>query len=336
MTVGRGFQHQGAHLLGAGADGRRRPDPDVRQVGAGLDLGGHIAAEQALDLLARFGPVDALQFGEHRVDLDLQPVAGDHHPGLHLGDAADLADGVGHLRRGPLQQGDVVGIELHLDGLRHGRQVADQVLHQLGGLDLEAGHVGLHLVPDLGHHLLDRPAAGALQADEIVADVRFAEAAPKLEAGAPRIGVHVGRGADDRLHLPHQPVGLGQRHAGGGDVVEDEAALVDLGNEARADAAEGDDADEGQHGHAGDRQDRPGDRGLQRAPVAAHHAPVGVDLGNLAAGLDQLFDHHRHQPPGDQERDRERHGHGDRQSLEEGAGDAGQEGQRQEDHDGRR
>ena len=53
------------------------------------------------------------------------------------------------------------------------------------------------------------------------------------------------------------------------------------------------------------------------------------------AGVEPL-DQDRHDQPGDQERGDQRHGHGQRQGPEEGAGDPGQEGQRREDQDGRR
>ena len=49
----------------------------------------------------------------------------------------------------------IVAEQLDLDRLRNGGQIADQILHQLGGFDLQARHLMLNLGPDLRHHLFD-------------------------------------------------------------------------------------------------------------------------------------------------------------------------------------
>ena len=76
---------------------------------------------------------------------------------------------VGDLLRGGVQLRRIVAVELDLDRLRHRGQVADQVLHQLRHLDVQARHLLLDLAADLVHHLVDRRARAVLQADEEVA-----------------------------------------------------------------------------------------------------------------------------------------------------------------------
>ena len=79
---------------------RRDPYPHAHQVGPRGKLGSDAAGQQVAQLFGRLRRVDAFQGGARRVDFDIQGVAGDHHAALHLGDAPDLGDGVGHLGAG--------------------------------------------------------------------------------------------------------------------------------------------------------------------------------------------------------------------------------------------
>ena len=100
--------------------------------------------------------IEAVQFGGGLVDLDHDGVAGGAKPVLDLHDALDLADGVRQALRALVQQAGIGPEQLDLDGLGHGGEIPDGVLHQLRGLDFQAGDMGLNVLPDLGHHLVDR------------------------------------------------------------------------------------------------------------------------------------------------------------------------------------
>ncbi len=233
----------------------------------------------------------------------MQAVAGNDYPALVLGDAAHLLDGVLDPWGGLLEQGGIVAVELDLDRLGHRREVADEVLHQLGGLDLQARNGALNLARHLVHDLLDRPPAAGLEPNEEVAGIGLGETAAELGSGPPGIGVDVRRSADDRLDLAQQPVGLGERHARRGHIVEDEAAFVDLGDEARSHAHEADEADDRQDGDGSRGEQWTGHATLQKLAVGREHAPVRLQPGESAAPGRQLLDQQRHHPPGNQERD---------------------------------
>ncbi len=174
------------------------PDAHADHLRAALHLGGDGAGRGSSRSISRdrFGR-DALQGGLLAVDADVQRVAGQHDAVVDVHHAGHLADGVGHLGRELLQQLLVVGEDLDLDGLRHGGQVADQVLHELQHLDVEAGDGLLDLRAHVVHDLLDGPARQGLQADEEVALVGLGDAAAELQAGAPRVGLHLGRALQD-------------------------------------------------------------------------------------------------------------------------------------------
>ena len=168
-----------------------------------------------------------------------------------------------------------VAEQLDLDRLRHGGKIADQVFHELRGLDFDPGHLRLDLARDLGHHLLDiTPPAVGVEADEVVAFVGFGQPATQLHAGAARIAGHLGGFADDLLDLTQQPVSVAQRGARLGLVVQNEAAFVHLGHEARLDLAPG---------HAANSQQD------QRNHADEMLGPPERADGTLFVALDQTF-----------------------------------------------
>ena len=278
------------------------------------------------------------QAGLHRIHLHFQRVAGGIDAVAHVDHAVELADRRRDLARGVVQLLWIVAIQLHLDRLRHRHQVADQVFHQLRQLDLQAGHLGLDLAAHLGHHLLGVGSRTALEADEEIALVGLGKAAAQLQPGAPRIGGHVGVGADDCLDLGEQSVGLGQRGARLGQVVENEAALVHLRHETGTDLSIGQRADQQQRHDAQQQPCRTLEQLAEGALVtmlqAQREAPRRM-LDRMAL-VDQPLGQQRHRHPGQQVGDHQRAGHGQRQRLEERAGDPGEKRQRQEDHHGGR
>ena len=88
---------------------------------------------------------------------------------------------------------------------------------------------------DLVHDLLDAAARQRLEADEEVALVGLGDAAAQLQAGAPGVGLHLGRvlGRIASTWRSSRSVSASDV-PGGGAVVEDEAALVHRRHEARA------------------------------------------------------------------------------------------------------
>jgi hypothetical protein len=81
---------------------------------------------------------------------------------LHFHDPSDLAKCFGNLRRHSLQLMQIVAEELDLAGLRDRRQIPDQVLHELQGLDFQAWH-----------RLLDASAGAAVKTLSTSAKYQF-------------------------------------------------------------------------------------------------------------------------------------------------------------------
>ena len=82
-----------------------------------------------------------------------------------------------------------LAIELDLDRLRHGGQVADQILHQLRQSRSAPPAPCLHGGQHGGHHRLGRPRMVGRQADEVVAVVALAEIAAEPGAEPAREGL---------------------------------------------------------------------------------------------------------------------------------------------------
>ena len=151
---------------------------------------------------------------------------------MHLDYSRDRFQCVDGLAGSGRHGGRVIAVELDLDRLRHRRQVADQVGHQLNGLDFQPGYFARDALPDLTHDRLDRAPGKRLQAHEHIALVGLGEAAAELQAGAARVTGDFRHCADNVFHLQHQPVGFAQGQTRRGDVVEHEPALIHLGHEA--------------------------------------------------------------------------------------------------------
>ncbi len=154
VTIRRGQGQVGQHI-GALPQIFGAADADGDQLFTQTHLGRRGPAYQAFKLGGNGFSVEFLLGGQARIDLDADGVAGDALAIDDFDDARNLADRIADLRCGTAEFRRVVAEKLDLDGLRHGGQVADQIFHELGGLDLEARHPGGHALPDIGHDVFD-------------------------------------------------------------------------------------------------------------------------------------------------------------------------------------
>ena len=95
------------------------------------------------------------------IDLEIRgrPADGVIDSVLHVHDAVDLRDCVGHVWRRLTQQGLVRGKQLDLDRLGRIGEIVDVVLQLLDQLDVKFRLRRLDLVADFAHHVPDRAAA---------------------------------------------------------------------------------------------------------------------------------------------------------------------------------
>ena len=89
--------------------------------------------------------------------MHIKRVAGHDDPVANLRNARHAVDSLGDAPGGCLQQSVIFAVELDLDGLGHGSQIADQVFHQLGGINFDAGDLVGDLTADLVHDGFDVP-----------------------------------------------------------------------------------------------------------------------------------------------------------------------------------
>ena len=188
-----------------------------------------------------FGRGEAEAGGDDGVDLEVGGGAADGvlDAVLHVDDAGDLADGVADARAELVEQGfDRCDEELDLDGLGRVGEVADHVLQDLDELDVESGSLALILRADVGDDFVDGAAALGFELDGEVAGVGFGDGGEAhLQAGAAGGAFDFGRSAQDPFDVLEDAVGLGERAAGGHDVVEDEAAFVHLREQVGAEGS---------------------------------------------------------------------------------------------------
>ena len=325
------------HVLIAPAQRGMKRDPHADGLERLGQLGGDVALQIVVDLGGDVLGGHPLERGLDRIDDDIERVAGQHHAVLHLGHPRDGLDRAADPLGDRDELGRIVGEDLDLDRLRNGGQVADQILHQLRQVGIDARHIGLNLEQHLGHDLVDGTPRIGLEPNEEVAVVGLVEVgAAETEPGAPREGLHLRRRLQDLLDLLDLAVGLGQRGSGQGLVVDDEAAFVRLGHEAGRNVLVGEIADH----HDGAEDD-------QQQPAVAEHAvqqpAVGVDVPAALVGrrivpgleIDDRAGEHRHHEGDHEHGDEQRRRHGDRQRLGERPGYAGEKRQRHEHDHGR-
>ncbi len=114
----------------------------------------------------------------------------------------------------------------------------------------------IHLATNVGDDLFDRPAAIGFEHHGDVAVVGFGYGGePKLQAGAPRCACHFGDGVDDLFDAFEHTICVGERCAGGHEVIEDEAAFVHGGQQIAAECAIAEEGD-GNQREANYKQDK--------------------------------------------------------------------------------
>src|SRR6202043_64504 len=95
----------------------------------------------------------------------------------------------------------------------------------------------------VGHDFFYVSTRLRLQPDKDISGVRLGQASSKLQAGPPRIGVDLRRGAQNLFDLAQEAIGVPERGAGWRDVIEDETAFVHSRHEAAADLRVGEGTD---------------------------------------------------------------------------------------------
>ena len=233
VAVGRANQEP-AHVVGGRTLRGRNPDAHVDGPIHVAHLGRDGPRKIRLDLLRDEIGVEAFQPGLQRIDVDIERVSRDDHAIPDLGHAGNRHNRLRDLGRNLVKDRRVVAEDLDLDGLRNRREVADQIFHELRGLDIESGYGLLGPLADLRHDLLDVAPGRRFQAHKNIADIGLREGTAKLQPRTPRIGEHLRRRAENLLHLLEHRVGVLKRVTRRGDVIEDEAAFVHDGHEARA------------------------------------------------------------------------------------------------------
>ena len=228
-------QRQSGDLRYACAQILRRPHPDADQFLAVLDRAGESAAQHRFELARDRVRIESLECRTGAVDMDINRVAGDFDAIEHFHHAGDFSHRGGDFP-GPDTIGRLVAEYLHLDRLRCCDQIADQVFHQLRGLDAQTRHLRGDLVAHIAHDFLDAAARRWLEVDHEVALVGFGQTAAELQTGAARIAVDFRRGGHDCLDLAQQAIGFRQRRAGCTAIVEREATFVHLRHKARTES----------------------------------------------------------------------------------------------------
>ena len=133
-----------------------------------------------------------------------------------------------------------------------------------------SGSVVLICCAHVFHHFVDAAAALGLELHGEVAGVGFGHGGQAhLQAGAARGAFDFRHRVQDALDVLQHAVGLGQRAAGGHDVVEDEAAFVHLRQQVGAERLVADPgADDQQQAGAAEPQ-RLGQRPVEHAAMDA-------------------------------------------------------------------
>ena len=257
---------------------------DANGVGAAVDdhrPGGGQAVEDCGGIVGNLAGREAEAACDDRIDLEARGRAGDGvvHAVLGVHHSGNLLDGVLHPGAELVQQGGIAAEELDLDGFRRVGEVADHVLQHLRELDVE-GRLGLpDPLADVLHDLFDVAVAVTLEADGEVAGVGLGDGGEAhLQAGAAAGDLDLGRAAQDLLDVLEDAVGLGERCACRGEVVENKCALVHLGQQVGAKRVVGkpggDDQREAERGESDGPGERPGERARVGAEDAPHHGAV--------------------------------------------------------------
>ena len=256
-----------------------------------------------------------------------------------------------------------------------GSEIADHVLQNLYELDVESGLLLLDIGAHVGDDVFNSPLALRFQLHQDVAGIGFRDRSQtELQTGAPRRALHFRNFAKHLFDVADHAVGFCQRAARGHDVVEDESALVHLGQQVGTGKAVAKIGSDDQPGAEDEEKPRPLESAPQPAFVEVHdtkekaaevfflrseqlHRVVvfGWDLGPirrrricglrkfrfrlgtflLVPSLDEVLAQSRSPGYRQGQRRQQRNRHGHCQRAEENSGDAGDHDQRNE-NDNRR
>ena len=122
---------------------------------AAENLSSDHSANIGLDLLGDLVRIQAGDGCSRPADMDNDCVASNAQPTRDLDDAVDLFQRTDDLRGARFQLLRIVTEQLDFNGLRDGRQVANQIFHQLSSFDLQTRNIVLNLSPNLGHDIFD-------------------------------------------------------------------------------------------------------------------------------------------------------------------------------------
>jgi hypothetical protein len=190
------------------------------------------------------------------------------------------------------------------------------------------------------HRIHRRPLAAGLEQHGEVAPIGRGGREAQLAAGPAGEGLHRGVGQQDPLEDADLAVGLGQRGPGRRPVVQDEAALVHLRQEAGADHPREAQPEREQHRARAHRDapvaehpaDRPGVALFQR-PERHPRQPAPLGVGPALGARRPLRHHCRDQRHRQHQREQHRHRQRDRERAEELAHHAREQPERREHHD---
>ncbi len=138
------------------------PQPQAYHFRSADDVGGDHAVQHGVDRLADRIHIAAFLCCLGWIDMNQQRVAGRIDAIAHVDHTADLGNARGDVLCRAVQLFRGVSKDLDFDRLRHRSQVADQVFHQLGHFDLEAGHIAFDPAADIVHDRLHWPPVAAL------------------------------------------------------------------------------------------------------------------------------------------------------------------------------
>ena len=96
-----------------------------------MNAGGNVAGEEIIERFGDHLRVHAFEGYLDSVHLNVESIACRDDAVFHFDHTANFGNRVGYSRRQRAQNRFVIGKKLDLDRLRHAREIADQIFHQL-------------------------------------------------------------------------------------------------------------------------------------------------------------------------------------------------------------
>ncbi len=124
--------------------------------------------------------IRAFQARLDAVHLDVQSVTGQYNAGFNVDDPGNFLNRSGYRRSKFSQKIAIIGIQLDFDRLWHRGKVADEILHQLSQLDLQARNLMFHPLTDIVHYGVDIASRERFQTDEEIAGIGLGQSSAEL------------------------------------------------------------------------------------------------------------------------------------------------------------